>query len=120
VFAGGFIGVIPRAALAQDLPARVGEWPWPTFAVNVAGALLLGLVIAHAARPTMSRYRRSLLASGLCGALTTFSAMMAELLGMLRHGHPALACAYASASVLCGLAAVHVGTRAAGRVAGAK
>lgn len=42
IFAGGFVGAVGRAGLAQALPAGPGQWPWATFAVNVLRAFLLG------------------------------------------------------------------------------
>jgi fluoride exporter len=116
VFAGGFIGAIARAALSEELPARAGHWPWATFAVNLLGALLLGLFITQQqGRPAPSRFRRSFLGSGVCGALTTFSTMMVELLKMVQGAHWALAVGYALASVGGGLAAVALSTKAVRR-----
>ena len=61
-----------------------GRWPWPTFAVNIAGALLLGYLITRLQeRLPLSAYRRPLLGTGLCGALTTFSTMPVEVVRML-------------------------------------
>jgi CrcB protein len=108
VFAGGFAGAIARAALAEGLPHDAGGWPWATFLVNVAGALLLGWVATRLARTDR---RRSLLGTGFCGALTTFSTMQLELLEMLDGEHYALAAGYALASVAAGLLAVALATR---------
>jgi CrcB protein len=55
-------------------------------------------------------YRRPLLGSGLCGALTTFSALQLELYTMLEAGNYALACAYVTATVAAGYLAVLIGT----------
>jgi fluoride exporter len=116
VFAGGFIGAVVRSALAQQLAVSSGSWPWATFAVNAVGALLLGYLITHLQeRLPPSEYSRSFLGSGLCGALTTFSTMMVELLRMLDGDHWALAVGYAAASIGCGLAAVTLATKAVRR-----
>lgn len=111
IFAGGFAGAIARVALCEQWPAGAGDWPWPTFAVNIAGALLLGWIATRMAPSP----RRSLLATGFCGALTTFSTMQLELLQMLDADDHALAAAYASASIAAGLAAVALSTQAARR-----
>lgn len=112
VFAGGCVGALARSALAEDLPVHPGQWPWPTFAVNIVGALLLGYFATRLQeRLPPSRYGRSFLGSGLCGALTTFSTMMVELLRMLEQGRVGLAVAYGSASVAGGLAAVLLATK---------
>ena len=57
-------------------------------------------------RLPLSQYRRPLLGTGLCGALTTFSAMHLELVRMIDADRWALATAYAAASILAGFAAV--------------
>lgn len=111
IFAGGFLGAIARAELAQALPADDGQWPWATFLVNVLGAFLLGYVATRLQeRLPLSAYRRPLLSTGFCGALTTFSTMQVELLRMLDTGRVALAIAYALVSVAAGFAAVAVAT----------
>ncbi len=110
IFAGGFAGAMARAALAEAVPYG-GRWPWSTFTVNVAGALLLGYVTTRLQeRLPLSAYRRPLLGTGLCGALTTFSTMQLELLEMLDGEHYALAASYALASVAAGFFAVAVAT----------
>jgi CrcB protein len=111
VFAGGAVGSMTRAALntlAQPDPAT---WPWPTFAVNIVGAFLVGYFTTRLLeRLPLSSYRRPLLGTGLCGGLTTFSTMQVETLKMLEHGHWMLAVSYAVASIVLGLLAVHVAT----------
>jgi CrcB protein len=115
VFTGGFAGALARALVAEGLPQTGGGWPWATFAVNLAGALVLGWV---ATRPAPTSYSRPLLATGFCGALTTFSTLQLELLEMLDGEHYVLAMGYAAASVAGGLLAVAVGTATAGRRGG--
>lgn len=111
IFAGGFLGAIARAELAQALPADDGQWPWATFLANVFGAFLLGYFATRLQeRLPLSAYRRPLLGTGFCGALTTFSTMQVELLGMLDTGRVALAVAYALVSVFAGFSAVAVAT----------
>lgn len=112
VFAGGFIGVLARAVLAQSFPARSGAWPWATFAVNVVGAALAGFLITSLQeRLAPSSFRRALLGTGLCGALTTFATVVVQLVQMLEAGHPLLALGYGAASVAGGLCAVFFATK---------
>jgi CrcB protein len=112
IFAGGFVGALARASLVQGFPERPDRWPWVTFAVNIAGAFLLGFLATRMQeRLPLSVYSRSLLGTGLCGALTTFSTMTLELLRMIDGGHWALTAGYASASIGCGLVAVFVSTK---------
>lgn len=111
IFVGGFAGAVARALVGEALPAQPGTWPWATLLVNVAGAFLLGYFVTRLQeRLPLSSYRRPLLGTGLCGALTTFSTMQLELLEMFDHGHIALAVGYAAVSVCAGFAAVLVAT----------
>jgi fluoride exporter len=117
VFAGGVVGALLRAAFALGLPPAPGGWPWATFVVNVIGAFLLGyFVTLLQERLPLSTYRRPLIGSGICGALTTFSTMQLELLELLDGGHALLAGTYALASVVAGFLAVFVATAVVRRV----
>jgi fluoride exporter len=78
---------------------------------NVTGALLLGYLTTRLQeRLPLSAYRRPLLGTGLCGALTTFSTMQLEVLRMLDHGAGGLAAGYAAASIVTGFLAVALAT----------
>ena len=117
IFVGGSIGAMLRAALAEAAPPPPGRWPWPTFAANIAGALLLGYSVTRLQeRLPLSAYRRPLLGTGLCGALTTFSTMQIELVRMLQRGQLWLACGYAAASIGGGVLAVTLATASVRRV----
>jgi CrcB protein len=112
IFLGGALGALLRAALAEALPAGGAEWPWATFLVNIAGAALLGYwftTLPH------SSYRRPLLTTGFCGALTTFSTVQLELVEMIDAGRLGLAVLYLAVSVAAGLAGVQLATSAARR-----
>lgn len=117
IFAGGALGALARGGLVEAFPAAPVSWPWPTFAVNVAGAFLLGYFATRLQeRLPLTRYRRPFLGTGFCGALTTFSTMQVELLRMLDGGHYALAAGYAGASLAAGFVAVMVATGIVRRV----
>jgi CrcB protein len=111
IFAGGMLGALARAGLAQALPHARDAWPWATFAVNIAGAFVLGAAVTRLQeRLAPTRYVRPFLGTGLCGALTTFATLQLELLRMLDGRHWALALGYAAASLGGGFAAVLVAT----------
>lgn len=117
IFIGGCLGALGRAGLAVAAAPPPGHWPWPTFTVNLAGALLLGYLVTRLQeRLPLSAYRRPLLGTGLCGALTTFSTMQVELLRMLEADRLGLACGYAVASIGGGWLAVLLATASARRV----
>src|SRR5690242_17066931 len=106
IFVGGALGALARAALGVAFPHAPTQWPWPTFAVNILGAFLLGYFATRLQeRLPLSSYRRPLLGTGLCGGLTTFSTMQVEILGMLDHHEYGLALAYTLVSVVAGYAA---------------
>ena len=106
IFLGGAVGATARAVLVEVFGDAAPGWPWVTFGVNVAGALLLGYLIT--ALPPATR-RRPLLTTGFCGAFTTFSTVQVELLKMLEAGRAGLALAYLGVSVCVGLLAVQLG-----------
>jgi CrcB protein len=111
IFAGGAIGAVARAGVVEALPHTGTQWPWATFIVNVAGAFALGYCTTRLQeRLPLSSYRRPLLGTGFCGALTTFSTMQLELLRMLDGSRYGLAAGYALASIVAGFAAVAVAT----------
>ena len=111
IFIGGVVGAIARAELAYALPRHVDQWPWATFAVNIPGAALLGYATTRLQeRLPPSQYRRPLIGTGFCGALTTFSTLQLELLRMLDAGDVGLALAYAAASIAAGFVAVALTT----------
>jgi len=117
VFAGGALGTLARAALAEGLPRSATAWPWPTFAVNVVAAFLLGYFVTRLQeRLPLSAYRRPLLGTGLCGGLSTFSTMQVEVLKMTSAGAWGLAVSYAAASVAAGYAALYLATALVRRV----
>jgi len=104
VFAGGVAGALARTGVAEAWPPHAAHWPWATFVVNIAGAALLGWIVAG------PRYHR-LIGTGFCGALTTFSTLQLELLQMLDNDCFGLAAGYVGASVAAGMLAVHVAGR---------
>jgi fluoride exporter len=114
IFAGGCAGAVARALLGEALPHDPGTWPWATFAVNVAGAFLLGwLVTRLQERLPPSEYRRPLLGTGFCGALTTFSTFQIETFDLARDGHVLLAVGYPLVSLVAGMALATAGVMVA-------
>jgi CrcB protein len=117
IFAGGFLGALAPVLLLQFAPATPGAWPWATFVANIAGTLLLGYFVTRLQeRLPVSAYRRPLLGTGLCGALTTFSTMQLEVLRMLSDGRTGLAVAYVLTSIGVGFVGVFLATALVRRV----
>lgn len=105
IMLGGAVGALARAGVAEVLPHARGAWPWATFVVNLAGTALLGWLttrLTEIVAPT--RFWRFLLGTGVCGALTTFSAFQIETIRLARDGGATLAAGYATASLAAGMA----------------
>jgi fluoride exporter len=117
IFVGGVFGALARVGLVELLPGSGREWPWATFTVNVAGTFMLGYFATRLQeRLPISAYRRPLLGTGFCGALTTFSAVQLEVLRMVDSDRVGLAVAYLMVSVVAGLGAVRIATGIVRRV----
>lgn len=111
IFAGGAIGAAARVWIGRHLGAGAGDWPWATFAVNISGSFALAYFATRLQeRLPQSTYRRPLLATGFCGAYTTFSTMQVELLGIAEAHHYGLAVGYAGASIAAGYGAIWIAT----------
>ena len=110
VMAGGAIGAAARYHGGIAVTAIAGaHWPWATFAVNVVGALLIGLVAGWAMTRGVSEPWRLFVMVGILGGFTTFSAFSLELWRMVEAGAVLSALGYALASVLVTLGAVAAG-----------
>jgi CrcB protein len=117
IFAGGALGTLARAALSEAFPRSATSWPWPTFAVNIVAAFLLGYFVTRLQeRLPLSSYRRPLLGTGLCGGLSTFSTMQVEILKMIDAHDWGLAAGYAAASIAAGYVAIQLATALVRRV----
>jgi CrcB protein len=110
IFAGGLFGALIRVGLAQALPHGPEGWPWGTFAVNMAGALLLGLFVARLRDHPEDSASHPFLTTGVCGTLTTFSTMQLELFEMVDAGNVGLAAAYLAATIAGGFLFIRAGT----------
>ncbi|WP_297802948.1 fluoride efflux transporter CrcB [uncultured Brevundimonas sp.] len=113
VAAGGALGAMARYAtgLAMVRAFGSGGWPWGTFAVNLVGGLLIGLVTGWIALKSQgtSEAVRLFAVVGVLGGFTTFSAFSLELVQMLERREMAMAAGYALASVFLSVVAVFVG-----------
>jgi CrcB protein len=116
VAVGGAVGSLGRWAVATALPVATGSPSWPTVLVNVTGAAALGaLLVALLARRPGSRRAQPLLATGVLGGWTTFSAAVLDVQVHLAAGRlPAVALAVGAGLVAPVLAAwlATVATRA--------
>src|SRR5262249_58649769 len=103
------IGALARGGLARAAPHAAGGWPWGTFAVNMAGALMLGLFVARLRDHPEDSAAHPFLTTGICGTLTTFSTMQLELFQMVDSGRAGLAAAYLALTLAGGYLFVRLG-----------
>jgi len=86
---GGFLGAVIRYFISMRMN-RSGRIPVGTLTVNLVGAFFIGCVFGL----ELSVIWTFFLASGLAGALTTFSTMNKELIELWRTGYKQKALLY--------------------------
>jgi CrcB protein len=101
---GGAAGAGIRWGVGAIMGHGTG-FPWATFAVNVAGCLLLGVLLAEEWRHRFRWLLHDGGGIGFCGGLTTFSTFAVEVADLVDRGRPLLAAGYLGASLGAGLAA---------------
>ncbi|MDL5199879.1 fluoride efflux transporter CrcB [Streptomyces sp. ALI-76-A] len=110
VVVGAMVGAPLRHLTDRAVRSRYDSlFPWGTFAVNVTGCLVLGLLTGAAAAGAADSQLQLLLGTGLCGALTTYSTFSYETLRLTETGAGRYAAANVIASVAAGLGAVFAG-----------
>ncbi|GGE47407.1 putative fluoride ion transporter CrcB [Agaricicola taiwanensis] len=87
------------------------SFPWGTFAVNVIGSFLMGLLAGWLALKFEGGGAniRLFLATGVLGGFTTFSAFSLDATALWDSGQPQLAAAYVMGSVVLALVALVAG-----------
>lgn len=108
---GGAIGSVSRYG-CQKWIYYLYPHPFPvgTFAVNVVGSFLAGLLFALTEKSYLPAPAWSpLLIVGFCGGFTTFSAFSLETLSLLKNGAIISALLYIAASIVAALLAVWFG-----------
>ncbi len=102
----GGLGSLARLLLDGRISRRCNAaFPYGTFAVNMSGALVLGVLAGVGLGHDAFR----LAGVGLVGGYTTFSTWVLESHRLAEHGGTRVAAANIAVSVLAGLAAVWLG-----------
>lgn len=113
--AGGFVGSVLRYGVGVWTDKWLGDFPTGTWLVNLAGSLLIGLLVGFSLRNDQPLYW--LLVVGFCGGFTTFSAFALDGIRLLQAGQWSTWLLYALSSVIGGLlmcmAGIWIGQRAA-------
>jgi CrcB protein len=116
---GGALGSVARYATGLGATRALGSgWPYGTFSVNIMGGLLMGALagfLAHRGGADQERWR-VLLAVGVLGGFTTFSAFSLETALMIEKRLYGQALGYVTLSVVLSIAALFAGLMLARRV----
>ena len=108
---GGGLGTLSRVLvimLAVRLCGR--DFPWGTFAVNLFGSFLFGLIVAFGrGRISLPAGLETVLLVGFLGGFTTYSSFAFQSYELFQEGKPALAGVYMIGTTLSGLVVVWLG-----------
>jgi CrcB protein len=110
VFLGGGFGSVLRYIIGKYFNSPETGIPYGTFAANILGSLLIGIILGVAAKNnTLSQNQTLLLATGFCGGFTTFSTFAYENHVFLKSGDFTSFAFYTIASFIIGFLAVFLG-----------
>jgi CrcB protein len=110
VAAGGVLGALARYGLGVAFPLQARHFPWTTFAVNVSGCLLIGVLVVLVTEVWAAhRLLRPFLGTGLLGGYTTFSTYEVDVRDLVVDRAPATAAAYLAGTLAAALLATYLG-----------
>lgn len=107
---GGAIGAVLRYLTGIGLIRLFGQTPMPlgVLTVNILGSFIMGLFVVAAAQRGLT-HLSPLVATGILGGFTTFSAFSLEAVTLYERGAVGLAAVYILANVTLSIAALFVG-----------
>jgi CrcB protein len=108
---GGLIGSIARYLVAVLFAGQfISSFPFATFAVNIVGCFLIGILFALSDRGhLLSPEWRIFLTTGFCGGFTTFSTFSYESMKLIQDGEFLYLGFNTVGSVIVGLGATYLG-----------
>jgi len=107
---GAAVGAPARYLVDRAVQARHDSLlPWGTLTVNVAGSLVLGVLVGLGAHGGVPEGVTLAVGTGLCGALTTYSTFSYETLRLTEDGALLYAGWNVALSLTAGLAAAAAG-----------
>lgn len=108
---GGAIGAVGRYLIGLFPLDPESGFPVKTLLINVAGAFVIGIIGALAAKDAMSPRMVMFIKVGICGGFTTFSSFALETHQLIGKGQSFTALMYMALSIFLGLAAVWTADR---------
>lgn len=116
--AGG-LGAAARFVVDGLVRARTGDaFPWGTVLVNVAGSLLLGLLVGAHAAGVLGPGALLVAGTGFCGGFTTFSTAAVDTVRLAQDGRLRVAAAHAGGTLAVCVVAAAAGVALAVAVLG--
>ena len=110
VITGAAIGAPLRYLSDRAVQSRHDMvFPWGTFAVNVIGSLILGLITGAVSAGGASPQVQLAVGTGFCGALTTYSTFSYETLRLLEGDARLFAAANVVGGIVAGVGAAFLG-----------
>ncbi len=110
VFLGGGVGSVLRFIIGKYLNSPTTGIPYGTFAANIIGSLLIGIILGLSAKDdVLTQNQTLLLATGFCGGFTTFSTFAYENHVFLKTGDFTSFALYTILSFILGFLAVFAG-----------
>ena len=107
--AGSIIRYLCQRWFSLNYPSH---FPWGTFAVNVAGCLLIGIFWGLVFKSFAENEQWKLfLMTGICGGFTTFSAFALDGIGLLKEQRTGYFFLYTAGSVIACLVATYIGMK---------
>ncbi len=104
---GGFIGAVCRYLIGLIPIKETINFPIKTFAINVIGCVVIGIVTVVAAKNTsLNSHMLLFLKVGLCGGFTTFSTFALESVDLMKNGNVMISFLYVLGSVLVGVGVI--------------
>lgn len=104
---GGFIGAVCRYLIGLIPINETTNFPIKTFAVNVIGCVVIGIVTVVAAKNTsLNSHMLLFLKVGMCGGFTTFSTFALETANLMKNGNLVISFLYVLGSVLVGVGVI--------------
>ena len=104
---GGFLGAVARYLIGLIPINPQNGFPVKTLLINIAGAFVIGLVVALGAKKDWNPQLILFLKVGICGGFTTFSSFALETNQLMERGAGWWAMFYVVLSVIGALAAVY-------------
>ena len=106
----GAVGAVARYLLDGAVQDRsAGVFPFGTLAVNVVGSVILGFLAGYVLAHTGGRTAKTVVGTGFCGALTTWSTASWETVRLAEEGATAISITFTLVNLGASFAAAAVG-----------